>query len=664
MPKHGRSYAAFISYAHSDEAIAGRLHKAFETYPLPRSMSQEGRTKLSPIFRDTAELTAHHSLSEKIRDAVENSRCLIVLCSPAAKASHWVNEEIRLFRKLHGEAAILCVIVDGIPDTAFPPALTENGREPLAATLGDSREGFRLGVTQIAASLLGVGLDDLIQRDLRRRRRRLQAVTLGALAFSGIMGATAYTAVQARNDAQVNRAQAEDLVDYMITDLRGKLEPVGRLDILDGVGEKILDYYEQQDLSDLTDDSLALQARALHLRGQVDLQAGGIDEARIDIERAAELTKEILIRNPNDPDAIFAHAQSEFWVGKLYFDKGDYEGALPFWTTYRDLGIRLYKKDPSNIDWIMEAGWGENNLGSIALQLNQHDAALDWFEKASGYFGKVLLIDPDHSSALYSQADAYAGAARAAAVNSNVDQVRNYRLEQIKIYETMLAKDPQNFIVKFRIANVQFLIAKNLDFYKPDDDVAQYMRKPISYIEDLIVYEPDNKAWMLSRNKNKFYYLTLLSSQQEADTVAVFFKTYIDSIKSMWPNKNNQDILELAAINYFYYNGNQAKAKNLLNEVNRKYLSAGEAAGFDSITLRHLLDINAKFETTQQTENIAKKITKMDMKDSEARLPHNVFLKLKAYDQLGVCAQVRELYSSLTSRGYTPDLTKLKCSRI
>ena len=214
------SYAGFLSYAHADEAVASRLHKALETYKIPKGHSGT----LSPIFRDANELTAHHSLSEKIQDAVEGSRVLIVLCSPAAKASHWVNEEIRLFRKMHGESAVFCVLAEGSPETAFPLALLEGGREPLAATLGATKSSFQLGVTQIAAAMLGVGLDTLIQRDARRKRRRLQAVTAGALLFSGLMGATTISAVTARKAADTNRQQAEGLVKFMITDMKEKLE--------------------------------------------------------------------------------------------------------------------------------------------------------------------------------------------------------------------------------------------------------------------------------------------------------------------------------------------------------------------------------------------------------------------------------------------------------
>lgn len=271
-------YAAFISYAHSDEAVAKRIHNGLETYPLPKDMDASAREKLTPIFRDVTELTAHHSLTEKIRDAVKTSRFLIVLCSPAAKNSHWVNEEIKLFRKLHGEGAILAAIVDGDPEIAFPAALTEDGREPLAANM-TTREGFRFGITQLAASMLGVGLDRLVRRDSQRRRKRLQFITAGALAFAGLMGAMTWTAMDARDAAETSRSEAENMVEYMLTDLKGELDKVGRLSILNAVGDRVTDYYDAIPLSDMDDDRLVRQARARHLLGQVALSQGNSQKA-------------------------------------------------------------------------------------------------------------------------------------------------------------------------------------------------------------------------------------------------------------------------------------------------------------------------------------------------------------------------------------------------
>ena len=173
------------------------MHKTLEAYPVPKSLHDKSPKRISPIFRDVTELTAHHSLTEKIKDAVMGSRFLIVLCSPDSKESHWVNEEIKLFRKLHGEGSILCALIEGTPETSFPPALLEGGREPLAANL--NTKNFRLGVSQLAASILGVGLDALIQRDVKQRRNRMRLMMAGSFLFAGIMGCLLYTSPSPRD---------------------------------------------------------------------------------------------------------------------------------------------------------------------------------------------------------------------------------------------------------------------------------------------------------------------------------------------------------------------------------------------------------------------------------------------------------------------------------
>ena len=99
-------YRAFISYAHTDQAWASWLHKAIEGYRLPGRLVGTSTPKgpvparLSPVFRDRDDLTAAHSLTDPIRQALEESESLIVVCSPAAAQSSWVNEEIRHFESL------------------------------------------------------------------------------------------------------------------------------------------------------------------------------------------------------------------------------------------------------------------------------------------------------------------------------------------------------------------------------------------------------------------------------------------------------------------------------------------------------------------------------------------------------------------------------------
>ena len=95
-------YRAFISYSHADDALAGWLHRALETYRIPRHLVLKlglSSNRLQPIFRDREELPSSQDLTQSIRDALADSEHLVVICSPASAHSRWVNEEIEQFRR-------------------------------------------------------------------------------------------------------------------------------------------------------------------------------------------------------------------------------------------------------------------------------------------------------------------------------------------------------------------------------------------------------------------------------------------------------------------------------------------------------------------------------------------------------------------------------------
>lgn len=440
-----RQYAAFLSYAHADEDIATRVHKGLETYPVPRALKGKSRGKLAPIFRDVTELTAHHSLTEKIRHAVQNSRYLIVLCSPASKESHWVNEEIRLFRKLHGENSILCALLEGTPETSFPPALTEGGREPLAADLTGAKESFKFGLTQMAAAMLGVGLDELVQREARRKRMRNGIITAASLAFSAVMGVMAWMAIDARDEAETSRSEAEKMVEYMLTDLKEELDKVGRLSILDAVGDRVTEYYQAIPLSDMDDDRLSREARALHLLGDVALTQGDMDKAEEKLNAAYKVTEEIYRRAPEDPQAIFTHSQSVYWVGKILIDQQNYEAALPSRIENKNLSEKLYQYDPTQRLNLIEYASSLNNLGVLYMRLD------DYEESAQSYEEAIKLLEIYQENAEYVDTEVLLKIARyrrnLGATQQNAGlygSAKQSYLEQISVLESLLKQEPNN----------------------------------------------------------------------------------------------------------------------------------------------------------------------------------------------------------------------------
>src|SRR5262245_5367924 len=120
-------YWAFISYSHRDKAWADWLHKSLETFAVPSRLigrdSRDGKVpqRLFPIFRDREELPTSGDLGGNISEALAASRYLVVICSPAAAASRWVDEEIRAFKALGKSNRVLCLIVDGEPNASDKP---------------------------------------------------------------------------------------------------------------------------------------------------------------------------------------------------------------------------------------------------------------------------------------------------------------------------------------------------------------------------------------------------------------------------------------------------------------------------------------------------------------------------------------------------------------
>jgi tetratricopeptide (TPR) repeat protein len=218
-------YAAFLSYNHRDRDFARWLHRSIETYSPPSNVRAAQTHALKPIFMDREELASSGDLAKSVRDALENSAALVVICSPNSATSKWVNEEVRTFQQLGRADRIFCIVAGGDPgklpqsvdafnESCFPPSLlfdSEGNRlaEPLAADVRQTADGKKGAALKVIAGLLEVPYDMLRRREARRLQRRMWMITTASLVGVAITSALAVSAWIARNEAQKQRVIAE-----------------------------------------------------------------------------------------------------------------------------------------------------------------------------------------------------------------------------------------------------------------------------------------------------------------------------------------------------------------------------------------------------------------------------------------------------------------------
>lgn len=200
MDNQQYTYYAFISYQRKDEKWAKRLQRKLENYKLPVANAKEASDKkfeyIRPVFRDKTDLTAG-PLPDVLKEALNQSRYLIVICSPNAVQSPWVNDEINTFVNAGRTKFIIPFIIDGEPysndkaNECFPNALKAipKEQEPLGVNIGEG--GKRRAFIRTVAYMLGVKFDELWNR-YERHRKKMRNLSIACFAFLAVIGLCIY----------------------------------------------------------------------------------------------------------------------------------------------------------------------------------------------------------------------------------------------------------------------------------------------------------------------------------------------------------------------------------------------------------------------------------------------------------------------------------------
>jgi hypothetical protein len=508
-------FRAFLSYSHADAEWARWLLRRLETYRVPsRLVGTHGAhgeigARLGTFFRDRDELPSSGDLGTTIREALAESAALIVVCSPAAAQSRWVSAEVEAFRASGSGDRVLCFVVAGEPGSTdpaqqcFPPALlaaASDGRaiEPLAADARREGDGRERAFLKLVAGLLGVGYDTLAQREAQRRQRKWAMAAAASLAGMAIALGLALTAWVARNDAQRRQAQAEDILGFMLGDLRRKLTTAGRLDLMRAVDDKATVYFATLDPRDLSDRALEEQARSLTGIGEVRLDEGNHDAAMSAFREAHARSTALHKRAPADGQRLFDLAQAEYWIGYVALEQGRYDDADLWFRKYRDSGVRLAAMDRSNFQWQREAGYGYHNLATLDERRGRYADAEQAMRAELALLQQWMRQRPNDMAIRSSIADALSWLGTLAARQGQLADAEGLFQQQAGVLQQSIALDPRNAQWREEHVNALLLLAE-VQAQRGRLEAAEASIRTVMPMADALVrQDPTNNDWQVA----------------------------------------------------------------------------------------------------------------------------------------------------------------------
>ncbi|MDF3123870.1 winged helix-turn-helix domain-containing protein [Rheinheimera sp. 1928-s] len=332
---------------------------------------------------------------------------------------------------------------------------------------------------------------------LVRTSRRLTFVLLCVLTFTAVL--MSFRSFEAEKQAQQKRLAAESLLGFMVGDFADKLRSIGRMDLLDGISNKALEYFS--DFSDAEKDQyLSAQARLQHgqtleAMGEVAYSRDKIDEAKTALLAAREKLVPVLAEQPDNLELLKTLGANAFWLGQIQYDAKNWLAAKPELELYYSYSQAMYRVAPESFDALMELSYATNSLGSLAMKLQE-------FEQATAFFNESLTLkllaqakEPANTTLIGDIADTRSWLASAVLAQGDIWQaIEVHKKIQSEFQRFSKTKEPDGYLLDKVFGSYRNLSAL-LGYQGLKHEAFELNFLAQQLLEQALQLDPENEVW-------------------------------------------------------------------------------------------------------------------------------------------------------------------------
>lgn len=422
------------------------------------------------------------------------------------------------------------------------------------------------------------------------------------------------TSFQAQQLAQQKRQEAESLLGFMVGDFADKLRSVKRMDLLDGISNKALEYFTNQvdEPSSLFNfssqqgefKSRFQYAQTLEAMGEVAYSRGKTIEAFTAFENARIRLEALLKIQPNNLELLTLAGANAFWLGQLHYDKSDYAATEPLFKKYHAYSEKMYSLAPNSFNSIMELSYSHNSLGSLYLKQFNYTGAKQRFTESLALKKEALELKPNNKNLLRDKADTISWIAKTEERLGNFNAALTMYGNVSNELKSLLIEYPADASLLSDLANA-FIQKSYLFSYLPNKKNAyNYAMQATKAINNARLQDPKSKEFQRAYYRFLAHQLVLSPNKNVDNRV----KDIINFMK-MQDFKNNFAInTQLSLIQYFIDRQLPQKAHELLkaleNDVNYQRYITNKAKSGDNVdfTNKNLLEAKLTENKVQQEQ--------------------------------------------------------------
>jgi len=337
-----------------------------------------------------------------------------------------------------------------------------------------------------------------ISRLVRRHRLAFAAIGAVSLALAGGLAISSWQAMRARRAeraAAAERARAEDLLSFMLGDLRSQLAKVGRLDVLESVGDKAMAYFSSREAGGLDDPTLARSAKALTQVGAIRMDQARYPEATAAFAEAYKRAAALVARHPRDGDLLFERGQAEYWNGFVHWKRGEFALAAEWLNRYHDSCAALVALDPARPQWQGELAYGNHNLAVLNKERGEFAAARGGFLAELATLEQMGSANPPDAELRFRMADARSWLAGLAVQQGDFSEGLKQYVAQTTQLEQLVLAEPGTVRWRFRLADARLYQVDTLRAMGRFDDAREQLARARPLLDELVAHDPANRHW-------------------------------------------------------------------------------------------------------------------------------------------------------------------------